>query len=501
MIYKKYFFSFIIILFAPFYSSAYYLFDQTLEQSYSKILTFHFNEAEKLLQQEKTEKPGNDLIHLYKNYIFFLKAFVSEEKQDYELLLKHASVTLEEIKTSKENVASPLHLFVQSEIYVQLAMVKIKFGDNISAANDMRKAYKLIHRNEELFPNFLLNKKISGLLNVLIGSVPEKYQWLLNYAGINGKINEGILQLQTLYDSTEENGLSSYRPEILFYQGFIYSVLSIQSDSSNLMTKMKPLVKSYPLIAYVYTNILMKQGRNDEAIETFDSALLNGSPYAFIFFYYKRGLARLRKMDLEAKSDFDFYLKNYKGINNIKSTYQKLAWIALLKGDTAGYHSYLLQCKQHGNTILDEDKNAAEESNSNELQNVYLLKSRLLFDGGYYNEAISTITSHPLDDFPSYNDRLEVTYRLGRILQMKGQIEKAILYFEKTLKNGLSSKRYFAANSSLMLGQIYEEKGEFERATSYYKQTIEIKSDEYKNSMDQKAKAGLERIKMKSKIE
>ncbi len=478
-------------------ASAYYVFDKKLELAYTNIISFHFTEAEHLLNQEQIEKPGNDLCLLYFNYIGFLKAFVTEERTVYEKFLKKSADFSDKIRHDKSNEASPFHLYAQSEMLVQLALLKIKFGENITAANDMRKAYKLIKRNEILFPSFVLNKKISGLLNVLIGSVPGQYQWILNYAGIDGNITEGITELQELYDDAGNHGFSSYRPEILFYQGFISSVLSMQADSANLLNRMRPLIKSTPLIAYVCSNLLMKQGKNEEAIETLNVSLNNNTSYPFIFLHYKRGLARLRKLDLSAEKDFNTYLEKYKGVNNVKAVYQKLAWIALLKGDTADYKMNLSLCRQRGYRLIDEDKNAHDEAVTDAIINIYLLKSRLYFDGGYYNEALKSITERSINDFPTYNEQLEVTYRLGRILQMMGQTDKAILYYEKTLENGLSSKHYFAANSSLMLGQIYEEGHQYEKAKSFYRQTISIKHDQYKNSIDQKAKAGLERIKIK----
>ena len=51
---------------------------------------------------------------------------------------------------------------------------------------------------------------------------------------------------------------------------------------------------------------------------------------------------------------------------------------------------------------------------------------------------------------------------------MTGNTDKAIDYYEKTLKNGLSSEYYFAANSALMLGLIYEEKMQFGLAKKYF---------------------------------
>lgn len=477
---------------------AYYEFDKKLEQAYNLILTLHFSEAEKILQQAKIEKPGNDLNLLYFNYIDFLKAFISEDRTLFEKLKSNSSLRLSHIEKDKNNLSSPFHQYIEAEILIQQALVRIKFGENIHSANEIRKAYKLIEKNETQFPSFILNKKISGILNAIVGSIPEKYQWLIKYAGMEGSISKGIDELQDLYIKVDNTSFKCYQHEILFYVGFIYSVFSPVNDYNPLINQMKPLISSSPLIAYVYSNVMMKRGKNDEAIDALNLSIRNMTSYPFNFLYYKRGLARLRKTDLSSEADFNYFLSHLKGENNVKSTYQKLAWIELLKGDTTGYSQNMKLCSEKGNLLIDEDKSAHDEAVNNRITNIILLKSRLYFDGGYYKEALSEITGKDIKDFPSYGDKLEVTYRLARIMQMTGSIDKAISYYETTIKNGASSRYHYAANSALMLGLIYEEKKHFDKAKTYFQKCLTFEYDQYKNSIEQKAKAGLDRIKMKA---
>ena len=150
---------------------------------------------------------------------------------------------------------------------------------------------------------------------------------------------------------------------------------------------------------------------------------------------------------------------------------------------------------KNGKAMVEEDQIALFESESRTVINIYLLKSRLFFDGGYYDHSLSEITGKKIENFSYYSDQLEVTYRLGRIMQMTGKKDKAINYFEMTIKNGLSSRYYFAANSALMLGLIYEEEKQKNKAELYFKKCLSIKHEQYKNSIDQKALAGLDRIK------
>lgn len=492
---KKFVFISFIILSNSLNSFAYYEFDKKLDLAFSQILTLHFTEAESLLQEEKTEKPDNDLRLLYLNYIDFLKAIITDGKDEFELLKNNSAIRLEELNKNKNNPSSPFHLFVESEILIQQALLRIKFNEYIISAGEIRKAYKLIHNNEKLFPGFILNKKISGILNVFVGSVPHQYQWIIKYAGMEGNITDGIKELRTLYLNIESSPFKSYQPEILYYLGSIYSSFSIPVDSFMFSDKILALKNSNPLVAFVYTNIFMKQGENEKALEILNSTLLKKSNELFIYLYYKRGLARLRKLDFTSSKDFEYFLNHYKGVSNIKSAYQKLAWVYLIQGDTIKYKENLRKCMENGVALNEDDIAAKEEAESGEIINVYLLRARLYFDGGYYDHSLSEISKRKIENFPHYSDQLEVTYRLGRIMQMTGKKEKAINYFEMTIKNGLSSRYYFAANSALMLGLIYEEEKQKNKAELYYKKCLSIKHEQYKNSIDQKALAGLDRIK------
>ena len=239
----------------------------------------------------------------------------------------------------------------------------------------------------------------------------------------------------------------------------------------------------------------MKQGGNEKALNVLNSTLLQVTNQSFIYLFYKRGLARLRKLDFSSVQDFEYFLNHYKGVNNIKSAYQKLAWVYLIQGDTIKYKENIRKCIENGVALNEDDKAAKEESENGEIINVHLLRARLFFDGGYYNYSLSEILGRKIENFPHYSDQLEVTYRLGRIMQMTGKKDKAIYYFERTVKNGLTSRYYFAANSALMLGLIYEEEKQKNKAEFYYRKCLSIKHEQYKNSIDQKALAGLERIK------
>ena len=173
-----------------------------------------------------------------------------------------------------------------------------------------------------------------------------------------------------------------------------------------------------------------------------------------------------------------------------------IAGIELLKNNSQTYYNYMTKCRTLGTAFIDEDKDAQNEAATIELGNRILLRARLLFDGGYYEKAQKELAGVSVDSFPKYKDQLEVTYRLARIYQKTGQEVKAIDLYQKTIDNGISASFYFAANSALMLGILYEEKKDLDKAESFYKKCLSMERHQYQNSIDQKAQAGLDRIKL-----
>ena len=239
----------------------------------------------------------------------------------------------------------------------------------------------------------------------------------------------------------------------------------------------------------------MSNGLNDKAIDLLLSRPTGDEYFPFHYLDYLTGLGKLYRLDEDANKYFFKYVSNFKGLNYVKDSYQKIAWYYLVNNDIDKYREYIDKVNQYGNDIIDADKQAERESEKGEIPNLHLLKARLLFDGGYYENALAAMTGNTSGNFlHNEKDSLEFTYRIGRIYHEWGKSDNSIPFYDKTIENGSKSEFYYAANSALKLGNIYEDKGDFNKALHYYKEAQSMKNDEYKNSINQKAKAGIHRI-------
>ena len=126
---------------------------------------------------------------------------------------------------------------------------------------------------------------------------------------------------------------------------------------------------------------------------------------------------------------------------------------------------------------------------------VILLKARLLSDGNYTKEAQELLLKYSIDDFVMPKDRVEYQYRLGRIYQKENKNEIAIEYYIKTMDINSKVEAYFAANACYLIGNIYEKQNEETKALKYYEKCLIMNGFEYENSIKQKAKAGVNRLK------
>ncbi len=478
-----------------------YDFNDRCQDTYREILNFRFDEASNLLQTESEQHPDNLIPVCLENYIDFFTLFTGEDRVVFETLKRNKSIRINHLESGDKD--SPYYRFCLAGVNLQWAFIRLKFGEYTTAAFEIRRAYLLLKENKERFPDFLPNEIGLGILHIIVGLIPDQYKWLASLAGLEGTVTEGVLELKNVLNYSDDNPVYSlFKPDACFYLAFIDINLENNRDESLSLIRMfdqDPILQHYsqsPLIIYAKSSIFMKTGKNDEVITLLSSYTPPSGTHPFIFLNYLEGLARLNNLDTSAITYLNRFVNEFTGINYIKSCYQKLAWAYLLKGDTTRYFQEIQKAGAMGNAIVDEDKQAHSEYNVGIIPAIPLLKSRLLFDGGYYSEALKMLLSTPLDRYVrSRKDLTEYTYRLGRIYHASGNLPKAIQYYSSTITNGRNLPHYFAANAALNLGWIYEGQENYIAADTNYRLCASMKYDEYENSLRQKAKAGLSRLK------
>ncbi len=461
-------------------------------RAYEKATSLQFLEAEDYLQQIRQQDPENLIIYHIENYIDCLTLFITEDKEAFQEFKSRKKERLAKIALG--DPSSPYYLYVQADIRLQWALVRIKFEEYLGAFHDVSKAHKLLQQNEVAFPGFIPNKKDLGLLHALVGTIPDSYKWGIKLlSGLEGTIAQGKKEMESVLNYAGQHDFLFEEETLVIYALLLLHLANKPEQAWNVLQgRLRP--GSNLLHCFVLSNIAMRTGRNDRAIQLLENRPNGPSYHPFPFTDYMLGISKLRKLDQDANAPLLRFLKTYNGQNFIKDTYQKLAWHALLNDNPHGYLHYMGACMEKGKALTGDDISALNEAEAGFIPTPDLIRARLLFDGGYYQQAFRVIEKVNNESLKREKEQLEYLYRKGRILDGLQQYEQAVFYYNLTIKKGRKMPYYFACNAALKTGIIYENRKVFSKAREYFRECLKMYPSEHQNSLHHQAKAGLGRI-------
>lgn len=481
----------IFVIFSSFAQSSPYVLTPTLQQAYTEVFKLKINAARQLLAKEKSKNPQSAFALYIENYADIVTLLVSDNKQFYDQMAVNQDKRLELLANFSSD--SPYQRFFQAEIRLQWAFVKLKFGKEVSASWDIIKAYRLLDENAKKYPDFIPTYKSLGLLHVLIGSTPQNYQWVAKLLGLKGNIPQGLREIQTVVQKEPLFDSEAKLIEILL-QSYVLKYTEKQNG------ELLQLIRSQPdnlLLHFFGTTISMKDGRGEQALQILNQCPTGAAYFAFPFLEYLKGEILLQKSEYkEAKFHLNAFLGQYKGQSFLKDTYLKLFLSHWLANEDVVAKAYLNRILTVGGTYVESDKAALKFAESFtkgtiSVQQKVLMKARLSFDGGYLTEAMNALKPFQETLFPNPSDKAEFQYRLGRIFQRQNQPDSSIVHYERAIVLSQAQSLYFGAASALQLGYIYQAKGRKVKAIGYFKQALNYPKHEYKNSVDNKARAAL----------
>ena len=470
--------------------------NSNMHKAYEHIMNLEFSQAENYINSEKKNNSSNGLIIINENYIDFLKIIVGEEQEFFLESKKNKSNRLDALY--KCDSESPYYLFSQAELHLQWAFARVKFKEYAQAAYELQKAYRLLQKNSKKFPEFILNQKSLAVLQILIGSVPKSYSWIIDVIGLKGSIKSGFIQLYSFLEFTENSGdFKIYKLETLFLISFLEMNMSNDDDSYEKLIEI--IGDSYltsDLMKFCVARLHSKLGQNDLCIQILESESKAYEAYPLTYLQYLHAMSKMYKLDLkDSKFLFSAFLNDFKGRNYIKSAYNKLSLIAFLEEDSIKKDIYDSLSLTKGHALIDEDKQALNDVVNESLLNKEILKSRLLYDGGYFIESKKILS---LINTSNFNDSIffiEYYYRYARVSQKTGDSSRITLnLYTKVLSLIDDDNLYYLPMSALQIGLIYEKNNSLELAKKYFYKCLEFQNFNYSNGIHQRATSGLNRI-------
>jgi len=465
-----------------------------VQRAWESVTSMRMAEAMAWSDAEKAKYPENLAPLLVDSYAELLQLFFGELRTRYPHYQDMQYKRIKRIEACRDK--NPFVLFGQGLLHFHGALAAIRFDDKWNATIETRKAYLLLRENQSRYPQFGPCKVYFGVLTSMLGAVPNGYQWILHLFGLRGDIRKGN---RMLTDHIE--GRTQYaqvcRSETLILYPYLVSVL--EGDPAKSIRFIEKggldLVHNH-LHAFMAMNIYINNQRSEAALRIVNGIETSRAYLPIPFWDFERGHIYLNLFRLkEAQAALTRFVSTFKGEYYIRDAYEKLSWIAWLQQDTRRAEGLRAMVLQRGTDVSDADKSATGNARSGQWPHPLLLKARLLSDGGLQSQAWETLQTADSRQFRTRAERTEYCYRMGRTLDLLGRKEEAPRYYVQTIEQGNGQREYFAARAALQSGLIFEERGELTRAAASYGQCLEMSGHEYKNSLDQKAKAGLQRCK------
>lgn len=469
-----------------------YDFNIRCKEAYKLMIALRITDANVLLQEELKENPSNLIPVLLSNYDDCLTLLFNGDTKEYARRKGNLNKRIKIIEQG--DLSSPWYRFSVGVLYFQWAAVRIRFNEYFNAGTEFRKSFLQLKENRKRFPEFRNNQVLLGLEEAIVGTIPDSYKWITSMLGMKGDIRKGTVQIVDFL-SRRDASASLMREEAIFYYCYLkFSLLSDRKATWKYLDESALDFRNNHLFTFMKANFALKDNKAALAEQTLHNRNTKSNHLQAPIFDYQMGIALLQKNDEGCLNYFQRFITNYKGNLFVKDALQKMSFFCLATGNLPKATAYKTKIKSAGTAQIDADKQAQRYAENNILPNPILLKARLLCDGGYFQRALDHLKGLTAKDFPHAGDQLEYHYRYARIFSLMGQPLKAIPFYETTISQGSNRQEHFAARSALELGEIYEDMGKTAQATLYYKKCIAMKNHDYKSSLDQKAKAGINRL-------
>jgi TolA-binding protein len=385
-----------------------------------------------------------------------------------------------------ENPTSAVERFVAAEMNLHWAFVYLKFGQELDAASHFREAYKLAMEARKKFPDYMPIRKTTGLIQIMVGAVPDKYDWIMDLLGIHGSIESGLRDLQLVTDS---NSIVALEARLIKSMIHGYVLQQPANAAYDLLQVMK--TDSSEVFRFGAASLFVKASSSENAYN-----LLKGNTAVTPLQHYLFGEVLLHRGDYsDAVRAYQTFASTYRGKNNLKDAYYKMGVSYRLLGDQSHADSIFDIARKEGIEKVEADRSAARTLAANENANVSLLQCRYYTDGGYYEKAKAVLSQVSEIQLSTRKDKIEYYYRKARLEHGMNHADAAKLFYNQVIDMSGKDPWYFAPNACLQMGYIMLDKKDESMAKFFFRKALSYKNHEYKNSIDSKAKTALNRLK------
>jgi tetratricopeptide (TPR) repeat protein len=321
--------------------------------------------------------------------------------------------------------------------------------------------------------------KLKSLFDIFLSQIPEQYQFWASLLGWHGDAANGFRILKENM-TCEQAGTGSQHELLILYS---YCLLKFGNTSQ---TEVKDLIRlsenhPSPILSFILGSLCIKKQMGDTGIEHLAS--IPGEFYTqFPLLHYLKGRLLLNRMDDACMTHFSTFQDTFTGESFQTDGLLRQAWWLHIQHLTSKRDSVLSKIMQQKRLPTSNDKQAQKEMTSLKNEPVDLLKARLLFDGGYWNQALIQLSGMDTTTIERYY-MPEYYYRMGRINQALELPNAALEDYNEVIALCQDDKRYIGPYAAIEAAKIYLFQKDTTKAKQYLDLAVQLNTGDYKQDI------------------
>jgi predicted negative regulator of RcsB-dependent stress response len=437
----------------------------------------------------RREEPANQMVHYLRHLEDFLDDMVYGRDEAYQRLTNAGKARFRAVQNCPAD--NPWREFCLGRMHLMSGIAALRRQEQLTASRHIRSGLAAIRRGQAAFPAFLPIRMDHTLLQALLATAPEGYQWALEWVSGLRVDPKGVAAMDAIHRELRETG-HFLAPEAGAFHLLLLSQLDRKPRPA--LTAGRALLDSQPeqaLLRFLVAWIAREAGDNDLCLDILHAGKDNA------FFPHARrlqGLAYLSRLETaSARTAFRQFLDQWTGSAYRAQCWQFLAWSHLAEGEPLRAKPYLEACAAETDVHLEADAQARRQARAGTLPHPALLRARLLCDGGYYSRALRELELIRFLSLSEFHQR-EYHYRLGRIHQSLNHPDLAIHSLSRAWQTGSKQRDHFACAAALQLGHIYADAGKATEARLWYERCLAERPADHRYGLHQKARTGLRMV-------
>ncbi len=354
------------------YGKAHFTWSAEFDRAYELVFRFEFESAKTILESASLEDPDNLVPAYIQSDIDLIQFMNTEQKGDKAQLFNHYDVLLKRVSSLPKSHLRRVSIL--GELYLKRGFVHLSYESNLSAAMDVYRSYNLYetaYRQDSLLSPNMLGW---GIMQLVMGAIPENYQWYASVVGLNGDVAEGERIMSRLLRSAQGNSMD------LLHARFTTACVTLNVDFEQEMSFSDSETLKYPLFLFLKSEDLARSGKGQLAADLLARAKEERGFLGLWYLEYSFGKTLVRNLREGAENQLLFFINQYPGENYLKSACVYLSWHFMLQGDEEAYSLYAAEVKTKGKAFVGADKQAVYESEVR--PHPQQLRARLAFDCG-----------------------------------------------------------------------------------------------------------------------